>query len=98
VQVESAGNNALLEYLRGTGAIPVRPLAVLRPDLPAAVGEVFARALHRDPEQRFAGVQHFVEALTGACQGAEPEQVASAGLVERLLGLVRGPRPSRGDR
>jgi serine/threonine-protein kinase len=98
VQVGSAGNNALLDYLRGAGPIPVRPLSELRPDLPAAVGEAVARALQRDPEQRFAGVQHFVEALTAACQGAEPEPAAAPGLVERLLARMAGLRPSRSDR
>ena len=45
---------------------PHRPLLELRPDLPAAVGEVMDRALAKRPEERFANARDMAAALSAA--------------------------------
>ena len=54
-----------------------RPVRALRPDAPQGVAQVLARALAKDPKERFASVAEFVAALTTT----EPEAPhASAGV------------------
>lgn len=96
VQVEVQGTAAHLDYLRGSGPVPMRPLTALRPDLPAAMGAVLAKALARSPEQRFADVLAFFHAFEEAGQGAPEKAPASGGLLSRLLG--RGGPASKGSK
>jgi eukaryotic-like serine/threonine-protein kinase len=61
----------IMNVVTGTPA----PLATLVPDLPAPVVAAIERALAKKPEDRFADVAAFIEALTG-----KPLQTLSAGL------------------
>ena len=51
--------------------VPV-PLHTLRPDIPAALSSIVARALEKDPARRFASAQEFIAALRSVHQ--EPTQ------------------------
>lgn len=83
---------------------PVPLLAESRPDLPACVSAALARAMKRDPGDRFAGVLDLATALAGV---ALPEPVAEPPRIERaperveakpshpLLKLVEAERTAR---
>lgn len=59
-------------------------LTTVRPDLPAALDEVFARALDPEPDRRFPSVVEFVVALHSAAPvGAGPRRA--------LAGVARNP-------
>jgi serine/threonine protein kinase len=51
------------EILRGHVDRPPRPLRALRPDVPAALEAVVARALAKDPSRRFADAEAMMSAL-----------------------------------
>ncbi len=64
------------EGARATMAMQVhttpRPLRVLRPDMPARVERVLARALAKDPAERFASVADLVAAIEAGDAGPAP--------------------------
>lgn len=76
-----------------TGRLPVTdPLAGLptvRDPVPAAFQEVTARALAKEPADRFPTVQRFADALSAAARASGPRVRARARLVRRavLIGL-----------
>jgi len=87
--VNDAGRVAsALDYLRGDGALPHRPLSALRPDLPPQVGEVVERALARDPQRRYPDIRQFVDDLGLTLAGAEPTR-SSASVWGWLRGRLR---------
>jgi hypothetical protein len=61
---------------------PTTP-TVLRPDLPPAVDEVFARVLAKEPGDRYANCREFVEAMRVALGGlaADPRTLGSLDIV-----------------
>ncbi len=84
--VAEAGPRPLLEYLRGDGPIPARPLTGIR-SVPEGLAEAVHRGLSRDPAVRFPSIVEFVEALVTVRRRA----MASTGkhqrtLIGRLLG------------
>ncbi|MFF4604993.1 serine/threonine-protein kinase [Streptomyces sp. NPDC001339] len=56
---------------------PPPALTELRPDLPPAVDEVFARSLAKAPDQRYETCRGFVEALRAAGRAPAPEPPAA---------------------
>jgi serine/threonine-protein kinase len=59
---------------------PVRPLAELRPDVPADLQDVVLRCLEKDPARRFPDVTRLHEALAAcACAGQWTEERAAQG-------------------
>jgi serine/threonine-protein kinase len=65
------------ETTEGQPAAPPAPtpLMELAPDVTAAVDVVIQQALAREPEERFAGVLEFAQALRDAAQGASTQVV-----------------------
>jgi len=83
---------------------PPPSASAVRPDLPAAVDAVLARAMAKDPAARYATCVHFVGALANALQTVRPVPSAppprtapdAAGAPAGLLQAVRSataPRP-----
>jgi serine/threonine protein kinase len=76
-----------------------RPLAELRPELPAALVAAVERALAREVEARFATVEAFVGELEGAGPHVESAPIAAASLPSTSEGaalpVVRVPRGRR---
>lgn len=70
---------------------PLVPLASRLPELPAAIDEVLARALHREREQRFPSCLAFVEAL----RAASPSPPTGAAALPRLAALARSAEQGR---
>ncbi|MDC0744588.1 serine/threonine-protein kinase [Polyangium mundeleinium] len=58
------GSQALGELLLELCTEPIPPPTTLMPDLPAVVDPFFARALARNPDERFQNAEAFAEALT----------------------------------
>ena len=56
---------------------PPRPVRALRPDAPAHVEHALARALAKDPADRFDTVADFVHALESGANGARPYPAAA---------------------
>ena len=97
----------MVHHLEG----PVPLLAESRPDLPAAVSAALARAMKREPEDRFPGVLDLATALAGVSLAEQPalplpavrvpESVAAKPATHPLLKLVeaeqhtREPQPAR---
>ena len=97
----------MVHHLEG----PVPLLAESRPDLPAAVSAALARAMKREPEDRFPGVLDLASALAGVSLPGQtvlplpvahvPESVAAKPATHPLLKLVeaeqhtREPQPAR---
>ncbi|HOU53774.1 MAG TPA: serine/threonine-protein kinase [Myxococcota bacterium] len=63
LHLPNADARTFLEYLRGTGPIPVHRLGSLNPEVPEAVEEVVHKALQRDPRMRWGSVQEFRQAI-----------------------------------
>ncbi|GAA4889799.1 serine/threonine-protein kinase [Streptomyces coeruleoprunus] len=72
---------------------PPPPLSGERPDLPAAVDAVLARALAKAPEDRYGTCREFVAALRAAVTGAAPQRAASTGVGPAAPAPV-GPPPA----
>lgn len=70
---------------------PIAPVSEFRTDLPAPLAVVVARALERDPAQRYAGAADFADALDDACRAggiaADPRALAAA-----VAPFADGPR------
>ena len=91
----------MVHHLEG----PVPLLAESRPDLPAAVSAALARALKREPEDRFPGVLDLATALAGVAFSEQtvlplpgvrvPESVAATPATHPLLKLVEAERHTR---
>ncbi|MCC6647134.1 MAG: protein kinase [Polyangiaceae bacterium] len=56
-----------------------------RPEVPRALAEVVARAIHRAPEQRFASADDLVGALVAARAAARPRRVPGSGPYRGLM-------------
>ena len=54
-----------------------RPLRALRPEVPTRIERVLARALAKEPEQRFASVAEFVAALESETPDTGPSSMAT---------------------
>ena len=97
----------MVHHLEG----PAPLLAESRPDLPAAVSAALARAMKREPEDRFPGVLDLATALAGVAYSEQtalphptaraPQPVAAKPATHPLLKLVeaeqhaREPEPAR---
>ncbi|HET9706910.1 MAG TPA: serine/threonine-protein kinase [Gemmatimonadales bacterium] len=91
----------MVHHLEG----PVPLLAESRPDLPAAVSAALARAMKREPEDRFHGVLDLASALAGVSLPEQtvlsfpaaraPEPVAAKPVTHPLLHLVEAERHTR---
>jgi serine/threonine protein kinase len=91
----------MVHHLEG----PVPLLAESRPDLPANVSAALARAMKREPEDRFAGVLDLATALAGVSLPAQtvrplpvaraPEPVAAKPSSHPLLKLIEAERHAR---
>jgi hypothetical protein len=68
--VPFTGDSAV-EIVHKHVADPVPPLGVLRPNLPDQVIAVVERALAKTPEERFATVAEFAQALKAAAEGVD---------------------------
>ena len=68
---------------------PLEPLTQLRPELPDALDEVLAKALSRDPAERYASCGRFLD----ACEGAVTAITATASSVP-APGAARSLPPS----
>jgi serine/threonine protein kinase len=86
VRAEGTSAAAVLQYLRGTGPVPVQPLNALRPDLPAAVCKVIHAGMDRQPERRFDDAATFVDALSVAFQDYTPPEPEKVSLFGRFFG------------
>ncbi|MBI4957591.1 MAG: serine/threonine protein kinase [Myxococcales bacterium] len=78
-------------------AAPVVPISALRPDLDPAWDELLARALARDPAERFAratDMLHALDAIPGSCAPAGAERL---GKLLRELADVPSMLPPRPD-
>ncbi len=53
-------------------SVPVRKLHESQPDLPVALSEAFAKAMHSDPAQRFPSAREAKEAVLAACAEYSP--------------------------
>ena len=77
---------------------PTRP-TLLRPDLPPAVDEVFARVLAKQPGDRYENCREFMAAARGALgdMAVPPPARGAAGLADEWADEVAGasPRPPR---
>jgi hypothetical protein len=88
-----------LEVLSAQVSEPPPALAARRPDLPAAVDVVLARALAKDPAGRYPRCQDFAEALLAACGISEPAAARPQGhppievTVPSPAGGDAGPQP-----
>ena len=88
----------MVHHLEG----PVPLLAESRPDLPASVSAALARAMKREPEDRFAGVLDLATALAGVSStepavlplpvSRAPEPVAGKSAMHPLLKLLEAER------
>jgi serine/threonine-protein kinase len=70
-----------------------RPLRALRPDAPARVERVLARALAKDPADRFPSAAEFVAALEDARPGAAAEPPAAIRCIAVLPFVNASPDP-----
>ena len=73
--------------------VPPPAATARRPDLPSAVDEVLARALAKNPADRYATCGQFAEELQGAL-GLRPVRSRP----QRLAGLSAAPRPDGEER
>ncbi len=69
--------------------LPIPRVSSVRPDLPAALDDVCARALARDPAERFATAAEFADALEAA---AASMGIASQRAVGALVQQIAGDR------
>jgi serine/threonine protein kinase len=72
------------------------PVSVQRPEIPAAVDEVIAKTLAKQPDQRYAAASEFVQALAEAVQGEPiivPEMVESHKQTEPQVTQIPLRRP-----
>jgi hypothetical protein len=85
------------------------PIRQVRPDLPAEVERVLAKALAKEPEQRYGSVGAFAQALERAVAGVSGERwavepptrvVARPAVLpkRRLTKVMPGPRPAASTR
>src|SRR5581483_11101506 len=78
-------------------AAPPRPLRQRLPALSLDVEQAVMRALAYNPQQRFASVQHFVQALEAAClptqRAVRPAQLPSSLRPSQLIPVVRPSQP-----
>jgi len=81
------GDNARSTMAKQVTEIP-RPLRLPRPDAPASVEAVLARALAKNPEDRFAGIGEFVAALERGPDGTAAPPVAAAARCIAVLPFV----------
>ncbi len=88
VPADATRASLVLEYLRGDGPIPHKPLQHFRQNIPRAVDDVFARALHRDPSKRYAETRDFVNALAEHLPGNR-SVFTDPSLFGRLLARMR---------
>ncbi len=65
------------------GRVP--PIRELRPDVPAAIGDIIARCLKRDPRQRYADIVELARALVPF---GPPRSDVSLENISRILGAV----------
>lgn len=79
------------EYIYKHLNIPLPPLQVKRPTLPAAINEVLQTATAKDALQRYANVQRFAEAFRAALPNLQraPAQPLAEPLTERELDILR---------
>ncbi len=85
VMATEPGARGQLLRLREDGPIPETPLRHLNKDVPDAVADVLERALHRDPERRYAHMAAFASALMATAEGGRG-RTRRSGLVSRFLG------------
>lgn len=92
---------AILAYELLTGRLPGRvyvPASQRNPRLPPGVDAVLERGLARDPDQRYASVEEFRQALADALRRPRPLLlVGGLLLVAALVGLLAWLRAGPGD-
>ena len=74
----------LLDYLRGNGTIPCKPLSSLRPDLPFAVQQVLHRGMERSADKRFETAIELARQLSAALAGVDLPKTSGTSWVSRL--------------
>ncbi|MBM4342863.1 MAG: serine/threonine protein kinase [Deltaproteobacteria bacterium] len=89
IPADASRASVVLDYLRGDGPIPHQPLRTFRSEMPRAVDDVFARALHRDPAHRYADTRGFVNELANHLPGTR-SVFTDPSLFGRLLGRLTG--------
>ncbi|MFZ2054632.1 MAG: protein kinase [Candidatus Aminicenantales bacterium] len=61
------------------------PIAVSRPEIPPPIEHVVAKALEKNPDQRYQSVEEFIEDLRSISDGIEPERIRARRRKARLL-------------
>ncbi|MCX5345511.1 serine/threonine-protein kinase [Streptomyces atratus] len=75
---------------------PPPPLSGLRPDLPAAVDDVLAKALAKSPDDRYDSCLQFVAALRSAARGGARENHPPTLVDRRIAARTPEPEPPPG--
>jgi serine/threonine-protein kinase len=74
---------------------PPPPVLATRPDVPREISAALERALSKDPEQRFATMEEFAAALTGAERRSGSRTVVSAPIKPLASGGPPATKPKR---
>jgi serine/threonine-protein kinase len=87
-----AGDSARVTMSKQVTEIP-RPVRMLRPEVPAGLERTLARALAKDPDERFPSVAEFVAALAAGETAAAPDLAREARAIAVLPFVNVSPDP-----
>ncbi|MDL9936957.1 DUF1266 domain-containing protein [Gordonia sp. ABSL1-1] len=91
-----AGANLVAVLHQHLSAPPPRPRD-RRPDLPAALDDVFGRALAKDPAARYPSCGEFAEAFVAALASNPAPVVAAAPIADTVISVPVPPDPSSAE-